>query len=238
MTRGKKVCKILKEIRQQIADKNDIEYVTSECHFQGECQGTCPKCEAEVRYLENELNRRKQLGKAVAIAGISLGLAGIFSSCNTLQQSKITLNVLEGDVIKAENFFFDTVPDIIQDDSEIIVGELPISDDYNYFAIRFAEEMPEFPRGMEEMYKFLSDNLVYPKEAKENGIQGTVIVEFVIDTSGKVSNAKVIVPLYPECDKEALRVIQEMPNWKPAKHQGKPVAIYYNLPIRFMLKDE
>jgi len=83
MTHGKRTRKILKEIRQQIAEKNDIELVTSECHFQGECQGTCPKCEEEVRYLENELQKRKQLGKAVAVAGISLGIVGTFSDCKT-----------------------------------------------------------------------------------------------------------------------------------------------------------
>jgi len=76
MTCGKKTCKILKEIRQQIAEKNDIEYITSECHFQGECKGTCPKCEAELRYLENELHKRQQLGKVVTIAGIALGVVG------------------------------------------------------------------------------------------------------------------------------------------------------------------
>ena len=86
MVRGKKVCKILKEIRRQIADKNDIEYITSECHYQGECKGTCPKCEAEVRYLENELLKQKQLGKTACIAGISLGIAGTFSACNVPQQ--------------------------------------------------------------------------------------------------------------------------------------------------------
>jgi len=89
MTRGKKVCKILKEIRQQIADKNDIEYITSECHFHGECKGTCPKCEAEVQYLENELHRRRQLGKVATVAGIasiSIGVAmTTFSSCEPLQ---------------------------------------------------------------------------------------------------------------------------------------------------------
>ena len=86
MNRGKKVCKILKEIRQQIAERNDIELFISECHYQGECKGTCPKCEAEVRYLENELNQRRQLGKAVALTGISLGMAGAFTGCGTPAQ--------------------------------------------------------------------------------------------------------------------------------------------------------
>ena len=92
MSHGKKVCKILKEIRQQIAEKNDIALVTSECHFQGECKGTCPKCEAEVKFLENELNRRRQLGKAVAIAGISLGVAGTFAGCGTPKQEKLKIS--------------------------------------------------------------------------------------------------------------------------------------------------
>ncbi len=91
MTRGKKTCKILKEIRQQIAEKNDIEYITSECTFQGECKGTCPKCEAELRYLENELRKRRQLGKVITIAGISLGVAGTSAACdNSAQQSENT----------------------------------------------------------------------------------------------------------------------------------------------------
>jgi len=81
---GKSKCKILKEIRQQIARDNDIELVTSECKYQGDCTGTCPKCEAELRYLENELAKRQQMGKAVAVAGIAatfvLGAAGCYDS--------------------------------------------------------------------------------------------------------------------------------------------------------------
>ena len=94
MTRGKKTCKILKEIRQQIAERNDIEYITSECHFQGECKGTCPKCEAELQYLENELSKRRQLGKAVAVAGISLGLLGTFPNCVTYYDTVIEKTVV------------------------------------------------------------------------------------------------------------------------------------------------
>ena len=71
MFKGKRTCKILKEIRRQIAENNDIEYVTSECQHQGDCAGTCPKCEAEVRYLERELERRARLGKAVTVAGLA-----------------------------------------------------------------------------------------------------------------------------------------------------------------------
>ena len=71
MARGKQTCKILKEIRRQIAEANDIEFVTSECRYKGDCLGTCPKCEAEVRYLEQQLRSRQRRGKAIALAGIS-----------------------------------------------------------------------------------------------------------------------------------------------------------------------
>lgn len=78
---GKSICKILKDIRKKIAEDNDINYVTSECKYQGECSGTCPKCEAELRYLEEELSIRKNLGKTVALAGIAAALVVGSAGC-------------------------------------------------------------------------------------------------------------------------------------------------------------
>ena len=79
---GKSKCKVLKDIRKKIAEANDIAYVTSECKYQGECAGTCPKCEAEVRYLEEELAKQKSLGKIVAVAGIAATLVVASASCD------------------------------------------------------------------------------------------------------------------------------------------------------------
>ena len=75
MERGKEICKMLKEIRRRIARENDIEFITSECRHKGSCAGTCPKCEAEVRYLEEQLESRRRLGKVVKVVGLSMGLA-------------------------------------------------------------------------------------------------------------------------------------------------------------------
>ena len=90
MARGKQTCKILKEIRRQIAEANGIELVTSECRYKGDCLGTCPKCEAEVRYLEQQLRTRYLAGKAVALAGISAAslamLMPISTEAQTLQE--------------------------------------------------------------------------------------------------------------------------------------------------------
>ena len=79
--KGKNKCKILKEIRQKIADENDIPYVTRECTYQGECKGTCPKCEAELRYLEQELEKRRKLGKTVAVAAVAASLSMALTGC-------------------------------------------------------------------------------------------------------------------------------------------------------------
>ena len=71
---GKQKCKILKEIRQRIADENDIPYVTEECSHKGSCRGTCPKCESELRYLEQQLQKRQAMGKKVALAALCAGM--------------------------------------------------------------------------------------------------------------------------------------------------------------------
>lgn len=80
--KGKEKCKALKEIRKQIAEANDIEYAVSECKHQGDCLGTCPKCESELRYLERELAVRQSLGKAVAVVGLSAGVCATMTACN------------------------------------------------------------------------------------------------------------------------------------------------------------
>ena len=84
MARGKQTCKILKEIRKQIAAENDIELIVSECTYQGDCKGTCPKCEAEVRYLERELEKRQRMGKAAVFAGMTIGTAITTAGCGPL----------------------------------------------------------------------------------------------------------------------------------------------------------
>ena len=86
--KGKEKCKALKELRQKIAEENDIEYAVSECTHQGNCKGTCTKCEAELRYLERELERRTKLGKTVVLAGLSACLAGVVAGCDGQEEKK------------------------------------------------------------------------------------------------------------------------------------------------------
>lgn len=93
MKRGKQTCRILKEIRRQIAEVNDIEFITSECQYQGDCLGTCPKCEAEVRYLEQQLERKRMAGKAITVLGISAGVMTMNaqnSNIDSIQKQSLT----------------------------------------------------------------------------------------------------------------------------------------------------
>ena len=88
MKRGKNTCRILKEIRKKIADENDIEFVVSECTYQGDCLGTCPKCESELRYLECELEKRQRIGKAAMVTGLGIStLLGMTACGNTSNNS-------------------------------------------------------------------------------------------------------------------------------------------------------
>ncbi len=101
MARGKQTCKILKEIRRQIAEANGIEFATSECRYRGDCLGTCPKCEAEVRYLEQQLRARSIAGKAVALAGISAASLAILMPISTEAKTSTDIKIAPADNITA-----------------------------------------------------------------------------------------------------------------------------------------
>lgn len=96
------------------------------------------------------------------------------------------------------------------------------------------EEMPAFPG--ESVPKYIAKNIKYPVIAMENGVEGTVYVSFVIDQQGKVTDAEVVKSVDARLDKEALRVINGMPDWKPGKQRGKPVAVQFTVPIEFTLQ--
>lgn len=96
------------------------------------------------------------------------------------------------------------------------------------------EQMPEFPGGMEALYQFLAANIKYPG-TKDVCVVGKVIVSFVIEKDGTVSDAKVVRKLHPAFDEEALRVVKLMPKWEPGRQDGKPVRVQFNLPINFSL---
>ncbi|MBO6030070.1 MAG: M56 family metallopeptidase, partial [Prevotella sp.] len=97
------------------------------------------------------------------------------------------------------------------------------------------DEMPQFPGGMAGMMQYLSSNLRYPQDAREAGTQGRVIVSFIVEKDGSISNAKVAKPTYSSLDEEALRVVSAMPKWTPGKQNGEAVRVKYSVPVSFRL---
>lgn len=98
------------------------------------------------------------------------------------------------------------------------------------------ENMPEFPGGMAELMKYLQKNIKYPTISQENGVQGRVIVQFVVNRDGSIVDPVVLRSVDPYLDKEALRVVKAMPKWKPGEQRGKPVRVKFTLPVQFRLQ--
>lgn len=250
MTHGKNICKQLKEVRKRIAEENNIPLEMKECTYQGECRGTCPRCEAEVRYLENALADKLKFGRVATIAGLSLGL----SACGG--------HVIQGEMPDDDTLahpFADTIepadpttpvwrePQDI--DPELIVcgGDFAVLPDTltlnidklldgevaNDYPMLSPEVEPQFPGGAEALYKFIEDNLRYPPLAAENNIGGRVFIQFVVDTDGTIQNPRILRDIGGGCGQEALRIVKLMPKWIPAKQDGKDVAALFTLAVTF-----
>jgi len=99
----------------------------------------------------------------------------------------------------------------------------------------FVEEFPSYPGGDAALYEYLGKNIQYPDLARENSITGTVVIKFVVEKDGSVTRASILREIGGGCGKEALRVVNAMPKWKPGKQSGKPVRTEYTLPVQFEL---
>lgn len=135
----------------------------------------------------------------------------------------------EGTVLTSENlgeavqpvYIPPIVEEIVPEETEIVV---------------FAEVMPAFPGGQQAFNGFLKKNLKYPTVPQENGIEGRVIIQFVVDKDGTITNAEVVRGVHPQLDKEALRVVGLMPKWTPGMQNRKPVRVKYTMPVAFKLQ--
>ena len=98
------------------------------------------------------------------------------------------------------------------------------------------EQMPSFPGGSQKLKEFIEENLRYPKELEETCVQGRVIVRFIVERNGKLSNVKVVKSVHPALDKEAIRIVKLMPRWIPGRQNGITVRVKFYIPIIFRLK--
>ena len=168
--RGKSKCRILKEIRQRIADENDIPYVTRECTYQGECSGTCPKCEEELKYLENELKRREALGKSVAVAALCAGMAMSASACTPIDVPESSAPIIAqqttGSIPTPQT-------ETAEEAGEVEIPDEPPVEHAGEPAIEIEPEEPEvlmgkFPMPPEEPEPLMGDVAYFPEEEPQN----------------------------------------------------------------------
>jgi protein TonB len=101
----------------------------------------------------------------------------------------------------------------------------------------FVEQIPEFPGGTNALHEYLASNIVYPQMALDSCITGSVYVKFIVRSDGTVSDVTIMRDIGAGCGEEAVRVVSAMPKWLPGKQNGKPVNVYYKLPLKFVLDD-
>ena len=146
------------------------------------------------------------------------------------------LNVVE-DNVETESIEVNAEDDKAE---EVVIAapvEAPVEEEEEEVVFVVVESMPEFPGGQPALFKYLSENVKYPVIAQDNGIQGRVICQFVVNKDGSIVDVEVVRSGGdPSLDKEAIRVIKSMPKWKPGKQRGKPVRVKYTVPVNFKLQ--
>ena len=145
------------------------------------------------------------------------------------------LNVVE-DNVETESIEVNTE----ETETEVVIAapvEAPVEEEEEEVVFVVVESMPEFPGGQQALFKYLSENVKYPVIAQENGIQGRVICQFVVNRDGSIVDVEVVRSGGDaSLDKEAVRVIKSMPKWKPGKQRGKAVRVKYTVPVNFKLQ--
>ena len=227
MYKGKSTCETLKSIRKQIADANEIPYEPVVCTHKGDCMGTCPACESEMRYIENQLNIRKMAGKAVKIVGLATVMT--LTACNSISTTDSYNPKLEvGDEMEGE----------IVDRRRIEVEDLPEKPFVPVEDTVYAEGEDLFDEIVHaecpyDIVDFLINNLNYPitKLKSDTLVEIPVVVIFNVEDDGSISNVRVKEPVHPDFDKEAIRVVQKMEKWKPAMSNGRLVRSKFHVSI-------
>lgn len=184
--------------------------MVSECKFKGECSGSCPKCEAEIEYLEQQLNERRLSGKIVRLVGISASVIAMLTPAVTQAASS--------------QFPDNKVTTSKESKNNTIYG--------------YIEPTAVFPGGDMELINWIYTHLKYPEEALKDSIEGRVVVQFVVEKTGKVGEVKIVRSPNPIFDQAAIDVVKTLPDFIPGKKEGKPADCWYTLPIKFELPEK
>ena len=183
-------------------------------------------------------NTLRALAVVPVIALALLAFANTESVAAVVTASVQQDNAVQSEMQSPEPVQVEAVPQLVEVEAEEQPVEEnpvePVPESKNVY--ESVEQMPEFPGGMEEMMKFLQQNIQYPASAAKNKVEGRVILQFVVEKDGQIGEVKVARSVDPELDAEALRVVKSMPNFIPGRQDGKPVAVWYTIPISFKLQ--
>ena len=196
MKPGKQICETLKGIRADIARANEIDYSPTPCPHEGDCAGTCPACEREVRQLERQLRLRRQLGKAVTIAGISLGMGAMATLTTSMACQSASKQVEQPDSTEY-----------------VVEGYIPLP--------RYSEA--EFPGGEEALMALLAEKLVFPDSLDLP--KDVVVAQLTIDTTGTVTAVEITRDPIKNATVNAaiLDALKHLPRFIPATEDSIPV---------------
>ena len=150
------------------------------------------------------------------------------------QDERMQTDALAGTVTNSEGST--NINDFRERINEVVVEEKPPVAEKPVEIFRSVEQMPQFPGGDEALIKYLSSHINYPPMAAENNVQGRVVVQFVVDKTGMVSDVKVVRSVDKDLDREAVRVCKSLPRFVPGRQNGQPVSVWYTLPVTFKLQ--
>ena len=185
----------------------------------------------------------KRFNHTLVLVGLALTTLLFFSSMTKIGDIKDKFDEseqVENGVIGGDSFAHasetEKVTSAVKNTAEIGEKAVESSDPKKVFKGKvydLVDEMPSFPGGLEELYKWIDNNVQYPAVARENGIEGRVILKFIVEKDGSLSDSTVIHSVHPMVDREALRLVGQMPKWNPGKRAGILVRVRYCLPIKF-----
>lgn len=277
MRKGKVKCEILKAIRKEIAAANNIPFEPRLCRHQGDCLGTCPACEGEIRYLENKLSDMEASGRRPKLVGVSVGLASLLpvalgctgnnqsgskatdaieqvidttqnvpADIPELTQKNDTAHLLDilslelpimGDEVDIDEADMEDVSDPplldetgIDLTTDMLVGEEVLEEEIIPYSL--TQQCPQFNDG--KFTKWICANVDKSKlqGMAQSSSQAGVLVSFIIEKDGSLTNAKVVKGVDEEADEEFVRVISSSPQWTPGMHNERPVRVSVTLNIK------
>lgn len=224
MKPGKHICETLKGIRKEIAQANDIDYNPVECTHEGDCAGTCPACESEMRWLERQLRLRHSLGKAVIVAGLSLALSGVATATPSSISSDRKKNVKQHRIHKQKK---KTVNNDVLAVGNVVEGQ-----------VQSLYETAEFPNGQQAFSDSIIKKVDIPKELLGNSDE-KVVVQFSVLKDCSIGVVKIVESTNPAIEKYIIDAIRALPKFsKPGRYaNGEPATTWFTIPITIKGKD-